>query len=514
MYIKRALYSLKHSWAKNLALVLLYAAIFGVTLGILVSFFAVNRELDAMQSTLGSSVTLHAPTYMGSTENGSISRIMSIPEEDREKFVDSPFVRGYNLVGDSGTVDMEGIEPVVHEYARDFYEYQLENEPGNIGADGTLVPMLNSEFYEAFTVYGYRLVQGRNFTEADTDGVLISRALAELNGLEVGDELTFSTANYVKTHLLKDEGKIQFATLHICGIFDPPDRDENEYRDSFVWDSAEQIVFASEAASSKVLYNRSDSYPRITAYLYDPADTESFIQEVKSKLDITDVVGSISGFGYEWSDLSLSDFQESFAKTPHYTLIRDQEFYDYVAKPMENTRNIMGGFLLALLIGGLAILLLLMAIFVRGREREFGILLAMGEHKWKMSAQIFLEILLPMVLAAGIGFVLSQAVATPLIEEYSASLLDSQVDETQADRQALLSAAESLNMGDEKLPADVLWDRSPGKAVANQELDFTVAPQVYGLYFFICFGGILLALILQLLFMMRTNPARMMVKRD
>lgn len=506
MFLKRALASLGHCWGKNLALVLLYTILFAVLLGLLSSYLAVDRQVDFLQSTLGSSVTLHPVTV----ETQAGPRILPLAERDIETFADSPLVRGCNAVAQSSMVDMDNAEPVVNDYARGFYEYQLANTPADISADGVMFPIWNSEYYEAFTMYGYRLTQGRHFTREDRNAVLISEALAAQNNLSLGDEMVFSTCNYVKNHLLHDESEVCRTTLKIVGLFAPPNREENGYSDRWVYKSLENAVFASAAGTNGVLYNSDGQISRATVYLHNAGDMDAFLEETQSKLNIEDVVGAIGGSTIVRTEMDYTSYREQYLEHPSYFLVLDREFYSYVAGPMENTRTVLRGFLTALLAGSLVILLLLAALLVRGRTRELGVLMAMGESRGKIAGQICLELTLPLLVSILLGTALSGWAVVPRIEAYTAGLLQSMVSEGQADREELIrefgDAEDDAGVGSE----DALWDRSLNSVVVAGKLDFALDGGVYGAFFGVCLAALAAALAVQLGILLRIRPARLL----
>ena len=133
-------------------------------------------------------------------------------------------------------------------------------------------------------------------------------------------------------------------------------------------------MFASFAAASPFVdYPGYDGTPldRVTAYLKDPRDMEQFLQETQGKFQIEKTGGAVTSFGLERSDITLEEYREKFEEQPFYQLTSDRELYDMVGKPLEQTRDLMGLFLAALLASSLVILLLIVALQVRSRKREF-----------------------------------------------------------------------------------------------------------------------------------------------
>ena len=111
-------------------------------------------------------------------------------------------------------------------------------------------------------------------------------------------------------------------------------------------------MFASFAAASPFVdYPGYEGTPldRVTAYLKDPRDMEQFLQETQGKFQIEKTGGAVTSFGLERSDITLEEYREKFEEQPFYQLTSDRELYDMVGKPLEQTRDLMGLFLAALL---------------------------------------------------------------------------------------------------------------------------------------------------------------------
>ena len=176
---------MKRGIGKNLILVILFSMIFAVTLSLLLVFLSASKKVDYMQKALGSAVTLSGPRLY---KSGVVERAL-VYQEDAEKFIDSKYVESYNYVNSYGFIDFLDIELVTNEENIGFYEYMIEHSSSGILSDGSIVAVSNPKYFDAFTVYGFKLVESEYFTNEDKNSVLISERLAKKNGLEVGDEI-------------------------------------------------------------------------------------------------------------------------------------------------------------------------------------------------------------------------------------------------------------------------------------------------------------------------------------
>ena len=147
------------------------------------------------------------------------------------------------------------------------------------------------------------------------------------------------------------------------------------------------------------------------------------------------------------------------------------------------------------------------------RKREFAILLSMGEARGKVIGQICLEVLTVLLAAALLGGLVGSVLVAPAAERTSLSLLSDQVDNTQADRESLLEEAGSVPIGSFSVPGDFVNSRDPGKTVVYQQVSFQEGGWVLGIYFAAVFAAAVLAMVFQLCYILRVNPARMLVSK-
>ena len=546
-FIKRGFYSMKYRKGQNIVLTVAYTLLFALTLGILLVYLSMSSQVDYLQKALGSAVTLRGPRYLTDTK---ALGWLDINPEDMETFLDSPYVETYNHVGNIDTVDMEGgLFPVVPDSKMGYYTYVTENHSEgyryNFGFQGdcTMVPVSNSQYYDAFTIYGFKLVEGTHFTPEDKTSVLISTALAERNGLKIGDQITFSIGNNSKQMFLKpgaprlpgldtlyayldsldEDLSLRQATLTICGLFETPNAKEMGYTNEQIPEEPDNLVIASYDATEGLTSWRTEQpvISFVTAYLKSPSDVDAFLQETREKLVIEDIFGSQSDYGFgesmtldEWKGSSSDSMRNRFKASPWYTLYLDNEWYDIVAKPLESVRNLMGIFLAVVLLGSALVLALVVLLSLRGRMREFGILLAIGETKRKIVGQIFVEVFLPLLAAAVIGLLLGTKVLVPLAEDYSASLLSVQSREEQTDLRAEVQDVDKDYWGQEAKQSLYFQFRSPRTLAVVNSVPYAAGLDVYGAYFALDFGMVLLILLIQMLSVLRVKPARILTRRE
>ena len=526
-FIKRAFYSMKHRKGHNIALIIAYTLLFALTLGILLVYLSMSAQVGLLQKSLGCAVTLRSNVWDISLR-GDL-KYCSIREEDAQAFLDSPYVESYNKVGYIGEVAFEGgLLPYVRDSNRSLYEYQTQNgghTPGYFG-DCLMIPVTQSERFEAFTAYGFSLVEGRHFTVEDTNVVIISKKLAERNGLKIGDQMSFASGYISQNEFYESKDDIQHVTLTICGLMDVPNAQEMGYDVSAVATDPYNVVISSYEATKVLsnIYHPEVCLQDLTVYLKSANDMDAFIRETREKLTIENVFGSASSYGGVLGDGGDIFSDEAVVRERYdrfvqgdcfYTLYLDNEWYDVVAVPMESVRNLMGIFLLVVLVGSAVVLALVVLLSLRGRWQEFGILLAMGELKRKVVGQIFVEVFTPLLVAAILGAILGTQVVVPLAEEYSSNLLSVQSREEQTDLRASIDDSDFWYVYDEgRYIRDTFRHHSYRTIAVPDSVSYEAGPEVYGAYFALDFGMVLLILLIQLFSILRLKPARILTGRE
>ena len=182
---------------------------------------------------------------------------------------------------------------------------------------------------------------------------------------------------------------------------------------------------------------------------------------------------------------------------------------------MESVRNLLGIFLTVVLVGSAVVLALVVVLSLRGRQQEFGILLAMGESKRKVTGQIFVEVFAPLLVAAVLGAILGTQVVVPLAEDYSSGLLSVRAREEQTDLRAGIDDRDFWYYVQEgKFIQEEFNHHSYRTLVVADAVPYEAGPGVYGAYFALDFGMVVLILLIQMLSVLRVKPARILTGRE
>jgi len=409
-YLKRAIYSIKQKLIKNILITLIFSVIFTVTIGAIVLYTTSQAQIEYMKSSIGNSVTLKNSSFWNKYTNTATPSWI-FDEEIPGIFIDSEYVDRYNMASFT-SIDLKNIKGVYEGEADSEFDFLLVRN-----SNTQLYMVVDSAFEAAFSVNGYRLVEGEHFTQADFDRdvCIISEQLAEKNNLKLGDKIEIQNI-YMKN--------VPIIDVEIIGIFSAPESDYVKgvgYR-------PEEIIFAPLGMDMK-LTPQAEGTARgyVTVYLKNMEEIEAFIAETKAKINISEVREShfktpVSEARPEkLGSLSGDDFADYISANPIYNLNIDREWYNMLAGPIEKVNVLAGVMTIAMLTAALIIIVLISILSLKGRKKEFGVLLSMGESRPKVVAQIAVEIFVPIMVAMIIGIFAGVAVGVPVVENMAES---------------------------------------------------------------------------------------------
>ncbi|KAB5606530.1 ABC transporter permease [Bifidobacterium jacchi] len=250
--------------------------------------------------------------------------------------------------------------------------------------------------------------------DSDSDGdVIISKELADFNGLKVGD--TFTVEN------VSDEDTTY--TLTIVGIY------ENTS------DSTGQMGGPMRSTSSDPA---NAIYTSVSTLAKLGLDSDSTLETTDSNGDTTERAAAQLSYTYVFSG---KDDYETFVKdvakaglSDDYTVSStDVEQYESSLVPLDNLSQFALTLLLIVLGVGAVVIVVITLFNVRERKYEVGVLTAIGVKKVKVAAQFTFELLVVTMIGLAIGVAGGAAASVPV----SNQLLSAQVaqQESQASSQ-------------------------------------------------------------------------------
>ena len=291
----------------------------------------------------------------------------TLQREDIEKLAQTAGLADYTI-----TTAPEAVKPVGFSRIEDAGADQ-SGDAGGVALFGERQMRLNTNVSAGILT----LAKGRWITSSDDHACVISQALAEKNALDLGDDISFAS--------LDGKGSTEEAT--IVGIFREaqpltPYMSGDTYR-------AENVIFCDldlpeQVSGEGALYERA---------IFSVADVDNY-DSVKAALLQTDI---------DWS---------------RYDLIDNNGNLETLAANFGSLAQTSEGMIAACYGCGLAMLLFVLAFWVRTRRRELGILCALGARKRALWLQLLSEALIVSVLALALSFA-----AAPLVSDGIGSAL-------------------------------------------------------------------------------------------
>ena len=237
-----------------------------------------------------------------------------------------------------------------------------------------------SEMEQHFRTGELELIEGRHITPEDSWSAVISRALAEQNGLSVGDrfEAGYSPETRAEDPSLPEEP----FSFTIVGIFDITGQQTqlNQAEPSML----QNAVFIDAAAGHAI----DSGDPTHSRYRYgvifmvdDPRDLEQTVAAAQSNLDMQ-----------------------------HFRCVVNDTEYRQSVQPLERMETTMK-LLTVVLIGiGTIILALVLLLWIRQQTKEIGIYLSIGLSKRNILLQLLTESVVSSVIGGSIAIPLTFAI--------------------------------------------------------------------------------------------------------
>jgi len=415
-FIKRALLSVQARKGKSLLQIFIFTVICVLVISGLAIQTAANRSADMARQSLGGNVTLQIDTekMMGKMkEGGGRVRVQRepIPLEDVKELTSYDHVKGYNFLSTStGTAD--GFEPIEFEDSDNENNAStnpmVANKMGNLG-DVTLQGVLFSDAIQEFIDSDSKIVDGRHLTEEDINSnvAMIEETLAEENDLKVGDKISIKSQS--------EDKKVEFK---IVGIYKTTASSENLGMPLTALNPYNKLYVPYTSVNELKGDDFAETIDSAVFFMDDPAYIDSFISQAKEKSSI--------------------DFDT-------FKLDANDSVYQQMVGPINNVASFSKNVVYMVTIAGAIILGLIVMMSIRERKYEMGVLLSLGEKKWKLIGQFIVEILVVAILALGISSVSGNVVANQVGNQ----LLDHQIqnEETSSTPKSFMRTGMLLGAG-------------------------------------------------------------------
>ena len=246
----------------------------------------------------------------------------------------------------------------------------------------TLLSYDELERDSAFSDLRYRLMKGDMITEGSGKGAVINFALADANGLEIGDEMEVGT----------ETGSV--INVKIIGVF-VAGSERNQMDTLPAVNRIENQIFIDNESYTGLFDNA--GYRKIAVYTKNPDQIDVLVQELK------DFLGSRV-------EITTADI-----------------LYRQLEVPLNRIVRVMKLMLVFTLAAGVTITSLLLCMWMRSRKREIAVFISMGKKKTDILMQVFMETAAVFCLsvfgACVIGSGMAGIMKELLMEENTAVLL-------------------------------------------------------------------------------------------
>lgn len=257
-----------------------------------------------------------------------------ITENEVRKIRDMDGVISVNRMADSAVYPVN-FNPITNSDSEDENNWKV-----------TLLSYDELERDSAFSDLRYRLMKGDMITESSGKGAVINFALADANGLEIGDEMEVGT----------ETGSV--INVKIIGVF-VAGSERNQMDTLPAVNRIENQIFIDNESYTGLFDNA--GYRKIAVYTKKPDQVDVLVQELK------DFLGSRV-------EIATADI-----------------LYRQLEVPLNRIVRVMKLMLVFTLAAGVTITSILLCMWMRSRKREIAVFISMGKKKTDILMQVFME---------------------------------------------------------------------------------------------------------------------------
>lgn len=368
-------------WAKkgrSILLILVSAAILMFVLAGLLIRSAAIKATDQAKADVGATVTLSAnrqAAFKKMQSSSSSSSKSSRPKmtltpvklSDATKIAALSNVGSYNVTS-STSVNAKSYDTVSTSTGMGSGNsggpgggMKSTTSSGDTAITGVSATSLTSDFSDKQS----KIVKGRGITTADknTNHVVIEKDLASQNNLSVGDTIKVKETS----------GSKSTVSLKVVGI----------YKASSTSASSAGPMSTDPANTMYTSYTLANTFKG--SKYQGTADSVVFNVTTPSKVSSVKTAG------------------KKLINTSKYALSTDDSSYQTVKSSMASVESFANKIVWLVAIAGTIILALIVILMIRERRFEIGVLLSLGEARWKIVAQFFTEMVMVLVVALAIA---------------------------------------------------------------------------------------------------------------
>lgn len=378
-FIKRAWYSIIVKRGRTFLLIAVFSAILIFILAGLTIKSAALQASENAKENIGATATFsinreNMREQRGNQDKSTTEKNESATERvvkltDVEKIAQLDNVSSYNILSSTSAGATSKFTAV--ESSSDSSSTTDTKEadgPGDGGGpqqaqgDFAISGVLSTAALEAFSDDGNTIISGKAITEADknTNNVMIESTLAEQNDLKVGD--TFKITNATDTSVTYK--------MIVKGIYETSEVADGMGMNFAFMDPVNTIYTSYTFANTMKGSTYKNTADSATYTLAQPKQLTAFVKQANKLID-----------------------------TDTFELQTNDSLYQQMLKPISNITSFSENIVLLVSVAGTIILALIVMLTIRERKYEIGVLLALGENRFKVIAQFFTELILVLSLS-------------------------------------------------------------------------------------------------------------------
>ena len=375
--MKRAILSMKKRVGTSLILMAVFLIVTNLVLAGFTIQNASKKAADAARKKLGADVTLSLDfDKLGqqAQETGEMPNPPKLNTKEADQLAKSKYVKDYNYISNTFGIS-DGLKLVGASEGE-------EEGKGKAGmaavrggsSSGTEIDM-NASFMiegvrktalqESFKNGKSKIIDGKPITEQmkDQNVALMEKRLAEQNNLKVGDKVKVQSGDKKET-----------LEVEIIGIYETNEQPMGQNPPPMM-NPANKLYMPYSTLKKLETDEGMSSSIQVVYLLNDPQDIDAFKKEAKK------------------SDIDFNYFK----------LDAQDSLYKQMIGPIENIASTSQMIIYMVSIAGAIILGLIIMLSIKARRKEMGILLSIGEKKWKLMAQFVVEVACIAILAFGLS---------------------------------------------------------------------------------------------------------------
>ncbi|MFK4315106.1 MULTISPECIES: ABC transporter permease [unclassified Bacillus (in: firmicutes)] len=473
-FIKRAILSMK----KRIGTSLILMAVFLIVTNLVLAGFTIQnaskKAADSARKKLGADVTLGLDfDKLGkqARETGEAPNPPQLNTKETDQLAKSKHVKDYNYITHNfGIADGFKLVGVSEGEGEGKGNARVATAGGS--GSGTEIDMNSSLMIEgvrktllqeSFENGKNKIVDGKPITEQmqDQNVALMEKRLAEQNNLKVGDKVKVQSGDKKET-----------LEIEIIGIYETNEQPMGQNPPPMM--NPANKLYMPYSTLKKLEVDEGMSSIQVVYLLNDPQYIDAFKKEAKK------------------SDIDFNYFK----------LDAHDSLYKQMIGPIENIASTSQMIIYMVSIAGAIILGLIIMLSIKARRKEMGILLSIGEKKWKLMAQFVVEVVCIAILAFGLsittGAKVSQFVGNNLLSSEIATA--SEETDTPQNGTVMMSG-----------PGGTLQDQ---KEDPIDKIDVSVTGEDIGKMGGIGLAIAILATLLPALSILRLNPKQILLKDE